>query len=221
MNAQNKIGVVDAEWVDAQQKRARWVARGKLLVVAGFEFAKFAVSCFLVAALLIGFYVSAQAYITAIDAAGMHWRAWKSETAQGIVFADGWQISAPMDEVSLDDLIQKNAAIYKMPPALPKAVMRVESALNPWAKSHVGAKGLMQLMPETAKACGMRDAGEAYVPDRNIECGVYWLAKQIEAEGGDLTRGLERYNGGPRCVGKCPESIEYSRRVLRELARLG
>lgn len=126
----------------------------------------------------------------------------------------GYGYSTPI-RMSIEEKIEKEASNYGLDPKLVQAVIAVESRKNKWAKSHAGAMGLMQLMPETAKACGFEDAGEAYSQHANIECGTWWLARAIEDEGGDKRRGLQRYNGGPRCVGKCEESMKYADSVMK------
>ena len=71
-----------------------------------------------------------------------------------------------------DALIDEAAVRYKMPPALVRAVMHTESAFDPNALSQVGASGLMQLMPMTARDMYVKDI---FDPKENIEGGVRYL----------------------------------------------
>jgi soluble lytic murein transglycosylase-like protein len=97
-----------------------------------------------------------------------------------------------------------------------KAVIAAESSFDADAVSHAGAQGLMQLMPETARTLGVKDA---FRPDENVDGGTRYLRKMIDRYG-DWTRALAAYNAGPSAVdqyrGVPPykETRDYVKRVL-------
>lgn len=126
----------------------------------------------------------------------------------------------PEEKLSAEQYLCKVGILYGLSCDVLLAQKHIESRGDVWARSEAGAMGYMQLMPATAKACHMKEAGEAYVVESNIDCGVWWLKKGIEEEGGDLARGLQRYHGGPKCVGNpgCPKTLAYSRNIINFLA---
>ena len=80
---------------------------------------------------------------------------------------------------------------------LVRAIIQVESGFNPRAVSRKGAKGLMQLMPGTARDMGARNALD---PRQNIFAGVRYLRILLDAFEGDLTLATAAYNAGPTVV---------------------
>lgn len=113
--------------------------------------------------------------------------------------------------------IRDAAARHGLPEQLIAAVIRVESGFNPRAVSPKGARGLMQLMPETAALLGVRDP---FDPRENIDAGVRHLRGLIERLA-DLALALAAYNAGEQAVlawggiPPYPETRDYVTRVLR------
>jgi soluble lytic murein transglycosylase-like protein len=94
-------------------------------------------------------------------------------------------------------LIQQTSERHQVDPALVKAIIMAESGFNPNAVSEKGAKGLMQLMPKTAKALGVKDC---FNPEHNIEGGVEYFKKLLNQFDGDVELALAAYNAGSRRV---------------------
>src|SRR5688572_22777092 len=95
------------------------------------------------------------------------------------------------------ETVQRAATYYQLPPELLWAVIKVESDFRVKAVSPVGAVGLMQLMPSTARAIGLRDARD---PAQNILGGAYYLRHLANRFEGDLYFTLAAYNAGPGAV---------------------
>ena len=89
--------------------------------------------------------------------------------------------------------VLKAADRYDVDAALIKAVIMAESGYNPTAVSRQGAKGLMQLMPRTARALGVKDA---FNPVHNINGGVKYLRQLLNAFDENIRLALAAYNAG-------------------------
>ncbi|MFN2238435.1 MAG: lytic transglycosylase domain-containing protein [Thermoanaerobaculia bacterium] len=98
-----------------------------------------------------------------------------------------------------DPIIERHAARYGVDPTLVRAVILVESNFDPNCVSNKGARGLMQLMPATAKRFQVT---EIHDPDQNIRGGVAYLAFLLDLHPGDLTRVLASYNAGEGAVAR-------------------
>lgn len=95
------------------------------------------------------------------------------------------------------DLIDEVAQRYHLDSNLLHAVVRVESAYNPNAVSPKGAKGLMQLMPATARRFGVLDRAD---PRENLNGGARYLKKLLQLFDQDLKLALAGYNAGENAV---------------------
>jgi hypothetical protein len=116
-------------------------------------------------------------------------------------------------------IISKVAKVYEINPELIKAVIKVESNYNARAVSPKGARGLMQLMPATAKRFGVTDS---FDPEENITGGVKYLRFLCNEFGEqNLELVLAGYNAGEEAVRKYDNTIppyketqQYVKRVL-------
>lgn len=116
-----------------------------------------------------------------------------------------------------DSIIERYADEYGVDPTLVRAVIQVESNFDPSVVSTKGARGLMQLMPATAKRFGVT---EIHDPEQNIRGGVRYLAYLTELFSGDLRRVLAGYNAGEGAVmryGGIPPYQETANYVVRAL----
>ena len=116
------------------------------------------------------------------------------------------------------------SARHDVPTSLLLAVIMEESGGDPDATSERGARGLMQLMPATAREMGVEDPGQ---PGPNIAGGARYLSEQLERFEGRLDLALAAYNAGPGAVEKAgrqvpnyPETRRYVDRVSARFHRL-
>jgi Transglycosylase SLT domain len=99
------------------------------------------------------------------------------------------------------------------------SVIHAESNFNTSARSPKGARGLMQLMPETAMRLGVKDS---FQPEANIDAGSRYLRELLLRYDGDVVKALAAYNAGPQRVAQYrgvppyPETRAYVTRVVRD-----
>jgi soluble lytic murein transglycosylase-like protein len=117
-----------------------------------------------------------------------------------------------------DDWIRQAAGLYQIPEQLVRAVIKVESDYDPRAVSVSGARGLMQLMPDTADRLQVRDIND---PRENIFGGVRFLRILANSFNGDLELTVAGYNAGEDAVMRAggipaiPETRDYVVKVTR------
>lgn len=105
--------------------------------------------------------------------------------------------SASTGSGDLARMVQVAANKYGVDPKLAMAVAQAESGLSQAAVSPVGAVGVMQLMPETARSLGVRNIND---PRENIDGGVQYLKQMLTTFGGDVSKAVAAYNAGPQAV---------------------
>ena len=105
---------------------------------------------------------------------------------------------------AFDDLIAEHAKANGVRADLVRAVMQVESAFNPNARSPKGAMGLMQLMPATVKQFGVRNPFNA---SENVRAGVAYLRELLDRYSNNEELALAAYNAGPGAVDKHGQSV--------------
>ena len=103
-----------------------------------------------------------------------------------------------------DELIHEQSRLTGVRADLVRAVMQVESAFDPNARSPKGAMGLMQLMPQTAKQLGVKNA---YDPAENVRGGVAYLRSLLDRYENNEMLALAAYNAGPGAVDKYDEKV--------------
>ena len=107
---------------------------------------------------------------------------------------------------------------YNIEPRLVLAIIQQESRFNARARSHKGAIGLMQLLPETASRFGVSNI---YNPEQNIKGGVRYLSWLLNEYRGDVALALAGYNAGEKAVDRYKgippykETQNYVKRILK------
>ena len=119
---------------------------------------------------------------------------------------------------ALTQTIESAAVTHKVDANLLRAIAQIESCFDQQAVSKVGAQGVMQLMPATAKELGVTDSFNAA---QNINGGARYIAKMLKRFNHNHQLALAAYNAGPGAVEKhqgippYPETQNYVKKVLQ------
>ena len=143
-----------------------------------------------------------------------------AEDVLGIEPEEVFTPSKPSDDSKTPyrELIEAASAQYKVDADLITSVIAVESNFEPKAISRRNARGLMQLLPETAERLGVKDI---FDPKQNIDAGTRYLSDLLQRYDNNLVLALAAYNAGPEKISRFgdvppyPETISYVRRVKR------
>jgi soluble lytic murein transglycosylase-like protein len=114
-------------------------------------------------------------------------------------------------------LIQHLSHTHGVDPGIIQAMVQQESAFNPVAVSKSGARGLLQLMPATAKHMGIANS---FDPVQNLDGGIRYFKQQLNRFNGNIPLALAAYNAGPNAVirhGGIPpygETKQYVQKIL-------
>ena len=117
----------------------------------------------------------------------------------------------------IDRYIADACEKYGVDPLLIVAQMKQESSFNRGATSHKGARGLMQLMPDTARRFGVRNI---FNPKQNIDAGVKYMRWLLDKFGGDVDLALAGYNAGEGAVMKYGNQIPPYRETKAYVKRI-
>jgi soluble lytic murein transglycosylase-like protein len=123
---------------------------------------------------------------------------------------------------TLNEVINTISDRHHIDPDLVNSVIHAESGFNPRAVSPKGARGLMQLMPQTASRLGVSNA---FDPRSNVEGGTRYLSELLQRYNFDLIKALAAYNAGPQRVeqyrGVPPynETRAYVAKIVRDFNR--
>jgi soluble lytic murein transglycosylase-like protein len=126
-----------------------------------------------------------------------------------------------LPKTAYDPYIEQVARDNNVDPSLVKAVALVESGFNPKAVSNKGARGLMQLLPSTAKQYGVTNLHDPY---QNLKAGAAHLRDLLDEFDGNVTLALAAYNAGSGAVrryGGVPAYAETQNYVKKIEGKLG
>jgi hypothetical protein len=145
---------------------------------------------------------------------------------QGGVFPRrSWRFSEesmPLWDSKYNEIIVKAARFHDVDAALVSAVIKAESDYDPKTVSHKGARGLMQLMPATAKRFGVRNS---FDPEQNIYAGTKYLRWLLDKFDGNADLAVAGYNAGEGNIMKYDgvppfrETVNYINRIARHIRK--
>ncbi|NKB21524.1 MAG: transglycosylase SLT domain-containing protein [Alphaproteobacteria bacterium] len=129
----------------------------------------------------------------------------------------------PQNRADVKKLVASEAARMQMPISLALAIAHAESNFNPRARSHKGARGVMQIMPATARGEYGIQAHQLWNPRINVRLGLHFLRRLIDRYDGRVDLALSYYNGGSavdRLGRHRPRVIPYTRKYVAKVQRL-
>ena len=153
-----------------------------------------------------------------VDITRSHWR---PESVSRVSTPTSVNAVLPGPAIAIKQHLQNAAERYGISSALVDAVAWQESRYNNNARSPVGAIGIMQLMPSTARGLGVVDPTDL---GQNIAGGTAYLRSQLDRFGNNVPLALAAYNAGPGAVqryGGIPpfrETQNYVRQIMSRLA---
>jgi membrane-bound lytic murein transglycosylase B len=147
------------------------------------------------------------------------------EKSGGVFPRRSWRYSdesGPLWQSKYNDIIVAAAKHHDVDAALVSAVIKAESDYNPRIVSHKGARGLMQLMPATARRFGVTDS---FDPKENIYAGTRYLRWLLKKFDGNADLAVAAYNAGEGNVWKYDgvppfrETVNYINRIARHIRK--
>ena len=134
------------------------------------------------------------------------------------------------ERLELASIITEQAQQHNLDPLLVIALIQVESTFNTHAQSHKGAKGLMQLLPDTARYINKKtdkdilENSNLFDTKTNIALGTAYMEYLLNKTNGNLEYALAAYNMGPANMFRAKRENRlpkaYSNKVLKEYAKL-
>lgn len=124
--------------------------------------------------------------------------AWEPRRRDRLVM-EGFEPATNPKGAAYSQYVHAAARTHGIDPALVQAMIEVESGGDPLAVSSKGARGLMQVMPETAAEMGVSPR-LLFNPRENVTAGARYLAEQLGRFNGELPKALAAYNAGPGAV---------------------
>ncbi len=138
-------------------------------------------------------------------------------TLSGAVFANTVPVAAS-SRTEIKRLVVEEADATRIPPSLALALAKVESDFQAEALSHKGARGVMQIMPETARDEFGVAAEELWDAQLNIQLGLSFLGQLMDRYGGRWDLALSHYNGGTLVgTGAHARPHSYTRRYVESV----
>ena len=139
-------------------------------------------------------------------------KGWFDFSVNASIYAKAWSVLSLRFPTPMLSFYRQRSRETGVPLSYLYAISRQESALNPFARSPVGAAGLMQLMPQTAAniagKCGIAYSGKdaLFDPEINVSFGSCYLMQLLEKYGGNRILASAAYNAGPGRVTKWTDS---------------